>query len=286
MSAPIGRPVARPKLMLTNHIEIELARVATEKASNSEVKQFAQKLIEDHSRLNEQLAKFAPDSVTSTTQVTTGINERGLRTPRPDTDQPNPNDRDNNRGNRREQPRINPEDRDVPRKAASDTDRPRPQDTQPNRGDDPQQPRTGATQPNRGDDPQQTSVRVSSDMMLVDQLCQIDRQAAQIHLQAAKQLLGEYQGQDFDMGFLGMQIAAHTSLRAKLTAISDVGTPEFQQIVKAATSSVDQHLEMAKQLSERLEDDRRPGRGTDEVRPERGNTDQPQPRRTQNDPPR
>ena len=39
--------------------EVELGRLATEKASRSEVKEFGQMMIDDHSKANTQLTKIA-----------------------------------------------------------------------------------------------------------------------------------------------------------------------------------------------------------------------------------
>src|SRR5512132_3382587 len=40
-------------------MEVELGRLATEKASNAEVKQFAQRMVDDHGKANEQLSAVA-----------------------------------------------------------------------------------------------------------------------------------------------------------------------------------------------------------------------------------
>jgi predicted outer membrane protein len=48
-------------LIIDNNMEIEMANLAVQKASSDEVKQFAQKMIADHQKLNEQLMRFAGD---------------------------------------------------------------------------------------------------------------------------------------------------------------------------------------------------------------------------------
>lgn len=40
-------------------MEVELGRLATEKASNAEVKQFAQRMVDDHGKANQQLSTVA-----------------------------------------------------------------------------------------------------------------------------------------------------------------------------------------------------------------------------------
>ena len=47
-------------LIIDNNTEIEMAKLALQKAASDEVKQFApQKMIADHQKLNEQLMRFA-----------------------------------------------------------------------------------------------------------------------------------------------------------------------------------------------------------------------------------
>ncbi len=50
-------------LTLDNQNEIELANLALQKTSSSDVKQFAEKMIADHQKLNEQLARFTGNQV-------------------------------------------------------------------------------------------------------------------------------------------------------------------------------------------------------------------------------
>lgn len=46
-------------LIIDNNTEIQMAKLALQKASSEEVKQFAQKMIADHQKFNEQLMRFA-----------------------------------------------------------------------------------------------------------------------------------------------------------------------------------------------------------------------------------
>jgi len=91
---------------------------------------------------------------------------------------------------------------------------------------------------------------------VLTRLCQIEHKACDIHTEHCKAMLERYQGQDFDMAYLGMQIGAHTWLLSELEAIGNVGNSEFQALVTEARQSVEQHLTKAKQLAQKLEDDR------------------------------
>lgn len=196
------------QLMLANHSEIELAKIAAERSTNNEVKQFAKMLIEDHTQLDAKLKQVAPKAAENFADRRRVATELGARIAR------NIRDRVSDRANDRETP-----------------------------ADDRVQTRTAAREAGEHD--------------AFTRLCQINHAAVRNHLELSKQLLEKYQGQDFDMAFLGMQIGAHGWLLSELQALEGVGTPEFQEIVTSATQSVQHHLEQAKTLSKKFEDDRR-----------------------------
>lgn len=89
------------------------------------------------------------------------------------------------------------------------------------------------------------------------QLCEIGEQACANSLKMTKEMLGNYEGQDFSMAFLGQQCVAHTMMLAELKAIESVGPKELQQIASQAAMKVEKHLDKAKQLAKKLEDDRK-----------------------------
>lgn len=87
------------------------------------------------------------------------------------------------------------------------------------------------------------------------QLCQIADQACDNAMKMTKDMLTKYEGQDFQMAFLGQQCVAHTMMLAELKAIESTGPKELQPIAQEAISKVEKHLEKAKQLAKKLEDD-------------------------------
>jgi predicted outer membrane protein len=87
------------------------------------------------------------------------------------------------------------------------------------------------------------------------QLCQIADQACDNAMKMTKDMLTKYEGQDFQMAFLGQQCVAHTMMLAELKAIESTGPQELQPIAQEAISKVEKHLEKAKQLAKKLEDD-------------------------------
>ncbi len=192
------------QLMLANQGEIELSKIAQQRSTNNEVKQFAKMLIDDHTQLDAKLQQVAPKAAANFAERRRVATEFGARIAKSLRD------------------RV--------------TDRAAP-------GEDRVQIRTAAREAGEHD--------------AFTRLCQINHTAARNHREMSKRLLEQYQGQDFDMAFLGMQIGGHSWLLSELQALSGVGTPEFQEIVTSARQSVEHHLEQAKALSKKLEDDRR-----------------------------
>jgi len=116
------------------------------------------------------------------------------------------------------------------------------------------------TQPGqRNDNNRQPQLRrgQSESAVVPQELVSIGEQACENSLKMTKEMLNNYQGQDFNMGFLGQQIVAHTMALAELKAIESSGPRELQQIASEAASTIEKHLEKAKQLAKKLETDSR-----------------------------
>ncbi|TWU25417.1 hypothetical protein Pla52o_17180 [Novipirellula galeiformis] len=89
------------------------------------------------------------------------------------------------------------------------------------------------------------------------EFCQIGEQACDFALKMTKDMLNQYEGQDFNMAYLGQQTVAHINLLSELKAIESAGPQELQPIVQQAATKVQAHLEQAKQLAKKLENDRK-----------------------------
>ena len=87
-------------------------------------------------------------------------------------------------------------------------------------------------------------------------LMRITQQAAQNEIEMINDLMSQYQGQDFDMAFLGQQISGSTWMVAELKAIQKVGPDALQSLAQAAQQLTERDLDQARQLAKRLEDDR------------------------------
>ncbi len=99
----------------------------------------------------------------------------------------------------------------------------------------------------------ETSMRTSTETV-PQQLCEIMETACDNSLKMTKEMLGQYEGQDFQMAFLGQQCVAHTIMLAELNAIKSVGPAELKEVCSKAIPKVEQHLEKVKSLAKQLKD--------------------------------
>ncbi len=94
----IDRMVANQLLEMSKG-EVELANFALQHTQNDQVKQFAQQMIEDHSKLDSELAKFASPELSQNAKEGNSPPQPGTAAAQP-AKSPNPNERDSaNRGN-------------------------------------------------------------------------------------------------------------------------------------------------------------------------------------------
>ena len=87
---------------------------------------------------------------------------------------------------------------------------------------------------------------------IVGKLEMIAEKSSKKQLEMTKEMLQQRKGKDFDMAFVGIQIAAHTRAVADLSALQGVGSKEMQDLVKKAESATSKHLKQAKDLAEEL----------------------------------
>ena len=83
------------------------------------------------------------------------------------------------------------------------------------------------------------------------------QEIAKNELSMTKDVLSKYEGQDFDMGYLGQQIVAHTQMLAKLHAMKDRGSPKFNTVAQNMIKTVEEHFTMANELARKFEDKER-----------------------------
>jgi predicted outer membrane protein len=106
---------------------------------------------------------------------------------------------------------------------------------------------------------------------MMDQLLAIKRDKAQECLALTRSELKNKQGHDFDMAFMGMQCAAHTSMLAELKALKKHTHGEFAELVADGEKTTQEHLDMAKNIIEDMKHDGAPAaRTAREGRDDRG----------------
>jgi len=87
----------------------------------------------------------------------------------------------------------------------------------------------------------------------VHQLMQIDRQIVERKSQSTREELQQKSGAEFDKGFVGTAINAHIHALAALEVIGQQSQGQLAQVAQQARPTVQQHLEHAKQLMKKLE---------------------------------
>jgi predicted outer membrane protein len=197
-----------------NRNEVEISKFALEKLQDAEVKQFAQKMITDHTKGMQTFARFAPGAratIPTSTTPDQPLNDRGTRTApdRAAPDRPATADRDN------------PLDRDRP-----------------------------AT-PGR---PLPTSTEVGVTAKAGLNWTQIGDELAAQCLASAKKELASKQGAEFEKCFLGLQVAGHMKMLDELQVFQRHAGDELRSEIGNAISTTQQHLQMAKKLMDEKKD--------------------------------
>jgi len=186
------------KLLIANKGVIELGKMATEKANDEQVKEFAQTLVKAYESLCRDIEKL---------QTSKGYSKNG----------------DHAKGDK-------------------------PSQTAQNQPRQPGQPNPPGVRPTIGD--QQASSRNSQE--IVAKLETIAKKSSKKQLEMAKAMLQKHEGKDFDMAFVGLQIAAHMQAVADLNALQGVGSKEMQEVVNQAETATNKHLQRAKDLADQL----------------------------------
>jgi predicted outer membrane protein len=213
------------KLVLMNECEIQLSKVAQKRSSTQEVKEFARMLEQDHSKLNEKIRAANPDFEKLIDKKRFQNQTTGIQNPE------NASPAEKQPGSQKE-----------PNELAQNPAAPK----QENKEEGETRTTQKATFP---DNPEWEGKSVYH-------ILKHDCEASQKFLQASIKMLEEHQGQDFDMAFLGLQIAGHTRALAELEAVdsSTVQDEQCREILREAKTGVQKHLQHAKQLSKKYED--------------------------------
>lgn len=229
------------KLMKANEAELELAQMAQQKTDNEELRQFTQTLIQDHQGLKQKLQQVSgKDGHAQSDRAS--LNARSRTQPGTQTPGSNRAESGIQEPNRREASTQIQEQNELGRQTPA---------TPRGQGVTQAQDRQDRTNAFAGNQSEQSNY-------VPQELCKVMEKAADNSLQMTKEMLQKYEGQDFQMGFLGQQIVAHTQMIAHLKAIESDGPDELQEITREALTKTEQHLKKAKELANKFEDKEKP----------------------------
>lgn len=227
-------------LVLANWEEIQLSEFAAEKAQNPQVKEFAQKMVQEHNQYMDRLQNFLASKQDDPRAARSSAGGTPAVTPRTSPDA-----------------RVNQDDATEPRRAKQDRDD--AEDRSDDAGAAARQPGDRAAavaQAQPGQDPSRAAELGATGLQTGQRgqvMMQIHRDAAERCLALTKEILSEKQGKEFDKAFMSQQIVAHVGMLAKLQAVQDHVSPEFQQVVQEGAQSAEQHLKEARTIAQSLE---------------------------------
>jgi predicted outer membrane protein len=218
------------KLALCNYEEVVLGQLASERAQNPEVKQFAQQMVQDHRQALTKLRQFRPSIQWQEFQQISDQSAQG----RAATGQEDPAvARRGAEPGRTDRPTA---DRDDARRDLTAGREGQPRDAAG----------PGEGEVGRG---QEGGAQAGPHRFIL----QISRETCKHKLEHTKRLLSQKQGAEFDKAYINQQIVAHVGALAELQAVEDQGSQQFQSFVKQTIPHVEQHLQKAQQIAQQLE---------------------------------
>jgi len=220
-------------LAIKNAEEIELCKWALEKTQNDDVREFAQMLIDDHTKSLSKLQQFGP--ATEYTSFESGA------TPTSTT----------NRNTRREERQENREERREERRDQGQAGQDQP-------GQDQNAEKTRATTRREGEEEtietqvtRRTTVAERGQGSTIH--LQVAQETARRCLEMTKEKLGGKEGADFDRCFIGGQIVGHVGMVAKMQAQQQFASNEYSQVLEEGIQAAQKHLKQAESIAQKLE---------------------------------
>jgi len=205
-------------LIIDNQNEIELAKLAEQKTTDSQVKDFAQQMIQDHQLMIDQLSRYVGE--TGESRASTAPATAPALTP-PATAQPRTVEPNRNGGGRTRT--------DVVREPAR---APAGQGT-PER-------RTAARVTDQGLIPGQANPQTG--------MLALKQELAEECRSSARQELDRKDGKEFDECFIGMQLAGHMMAIDTMKVFQRHASEALQQTIAGGMKTAEGHFAMAKKI--------------------------------------
>jgi len=213
-------------LLGQNKAEVELSQIALQRSENAEVKQFAQKMIQDHQKLIDQLQPLAMAQGGANRGTSSILGGNSESQGRSETTEGRTSDTNA-----------------LPGSAAASQ-------TIPPSGTGAAVPPVSATTEITASVPATTTADGGS---AVHQLMQIEQQINDRCLQMARDEMQKKTGADFDKCYVGNAIGAHAHALAAIEVIGKQTQGTLAQVAQQAQPTVQQHFDHAKQFMKQLE---------------------------------
>jgi predicted outer membrane protein len=230
-------------LWAANRNEVEIAKLAEQKAKSDSVKDFAAQMIKDHTQNADKLARVAGNLVSATARAGTGTRE--VRKPVLDDaredkkegkeEKKESKDDEGARGKSRDNAAPAAERREAREEAREDRREGREEAREDRRVE-----RTTAAAAPAGRQPFNWVT--------------IHREVADQCLQSAKKELGQKEGNEFDKCYIGMQVAAHMKMVDELKVLKNHASGQLQQDLEQSLETTEHHLSEAKKIMEEIKD--------------------------------
>ncbi|MHB8862489.1 MAG: DUF4142 domain-containing protein [Pirellulaceae bacterium] len=228
--------------------EIELSKLGQQQAQHEAVKEFAGKMVKEHTQQAEKLARISgtrqsgsltqSDSGTST-QRSEVSSQPGGQTPRQEAREEARDAREQGREEAREQARDSRTD------AREQVTESREQRQESRR-------ETGADSRPEGAEARRIAAGSTAGQGL--DWVSVQQQIAKQCLESAKKELASKQGAEFDKCFMGMQVAGHMVMLDQLQVFRQHAQGALQQDIEQSISMTEQHLAEARQIMDQVKD--------------------------------
>jgi predicted outer membrane protein len=229
-------------LIIDNQEEVALAELAQHKSKNAKVKEFAQKMVEDHTQFISKLEKFNAGAAGQALRIeTTTVTER--RDGQPEA-------RDNNRRENRDEEKANREEKKAENREARKAVR------NPNDNDD---------QPIQKTETRTTTTQIASG---ADQFLAIKREMAQECLNETAKELNAKTDKEFDQCYMTQQAMAHHKMVISLRVLKRHASENLQPVLAEGLATAEKHLHHAKDLLKSLDKDHETARADTKAKTE------------------
>jgi predicted outer membrane protein len=212
-----------------NRNEVELAKLAQQRAKSDSVKEFASHMIKDHTQQVEKLSKMAGNLGAHSTQGGAATERRETRKV------PAEEGREDARDDRRE---GRADARETRREGAARDER--------------REGRAEAREDRREERTTTTTTAAAGGQSL--NWVAVHQEIADQCLQSARKELTKYEGDDFDKAYIGLQIAQHMEMLDKLQVFRRHASQNMQGDLDEAIETVQGHLKHARQIMDEQKD--------------------------------